>query len=292
MRLPLFVLSLIASASLSLIATSLAQETPTQGNPLPDEAAPSAAPVDPAPPPAAPAFTIAPLPPGQFVATPDEVMLAEERLFGALPDDIEGYFDLFLYVSKATSGALAQRMFVFERGLDGLTYPTVQWLVSTGRERREKYFTTTPEGIYKLDIDRMHKNWWSRRWNAPMPFAIFFDYTIKTGKAGLAVHATPQHIDELGRRASGGCVRLHPEHARALFERLQDPSARGFVPVFPFKTELGRSARDGEVLRNKEGGVVLQAGLKVLLFIENFDGVPEVYAPAVAVLAAPEFAGG
>jgi hypothetical protein len=236
--------------------------------------------------------TIVPLPPGQFVATPDEVMLAEERLFTALPDDIEQYFDLFLYVSKATSGALAQRMFIFERGIDDQINPTVQWLVSTGRERREKYFTTTPEGIYKLDADRMHRKWWSRRWNAPMPFAIFFDYTVKTGKAGLAVHATPQHIDELGRRASGGCIRLHPDHARALFDRLDDPSSKGLVPVFPFKDELGRSARDGEVLRNKDGGVVLQAGLKVLLFVENFDGDPEVYAPVVATLGLPVSVGG
>jgi hypothetical protein len=209
-----------------------------------------------------------------------------------VPDDIEPFFDLFLYVSKATSGALAQRMFIFERGSDGIVRPTVQWLVSTGRERREKYFTTTPEGVYKLDVHRMHRKWWSKRWDAPMPFAIFFDYEVKTGKAGLAVHATPTHIDELGTRASGGCVRLHPEHARALFDRLQRPTSRGLVPIFPFKQELGRSARDGEVLRNDDGGIVLQAGLKVLLFIENFDGVPAVYAPVVAVSEFPPESGG
>lgn len=232
------------------------------------------------------------LPRGQFVATPDEISLAEERLYGLVPPDIEEYFDLYLYVSKATSGALAQRMFIFERGPDQLIHPTVQWLVSTGRERREKYFTTTPEGIYKLDIDRMHRMWWSRRWDAPMPFAIFFDYTIKSGKAGLAVHATPSHIDELGRRASGGCVRLHPEHARALFERLSRPESRGLVPVFAFKPELSRTARDGEVLRNEKGGLVLQAGLKVLLIIENFDGVPAIYAPLVAASEFPKGVGG
>jgi hypothetical protein len=289
MRLSPFVLGLIASTSIALSTSSLAQETPAQGGPT---SPPLEVPVESDNPDVVRAPMIVPLPPGQFVATPDEVALAEERLFTALPDDIEEYFDLFLYVSKATSGSLAQRMFIFERGVDARVHPTVQWLVSTGRERREKYFTTTPEGIYKLDIDRMHRNWWSRRWNAPMPFAIFFDYTVKTGKAGLAVHATPQHIDELGTRASGGCVRLHPDHARALFQRMEDPSARGLVPVFPFKPELGRSARDGEVLRNKDGAVVLQVGLKVLLFVENFDGAPEVYAPVVAVLAAVEAVGG
>jgi lipoprotein-anchoring transpeptidase ErfK/SrfK len=45
--------------------------------------------------------------------------------------------------------------------------------------------------------------------NAPMPHSIFFS-------GGYAIHATP-HVGNLGRPASHGCVRLHPEHAAQLY---------------------------------------------------------------------------
>jgi hypothetical protein len=77
------------------------------------------------------------------------------------------------------------------------------WAVSTaGKGYR------TPVGVWQPY--RMHTMWHSRKYdNAPMPHSIFF-----TG--GYAIHATP-HIRRLGRPASHGCVRLHPDHARELF---------------------------------------------------------------------------
>lgn len=67
----------------------------------------------------------------------------------------------------------------------------------------------TPRGEWQPY--RMHTMWHSRKYdNAPMPHSIFF-----TG--GYAVHATP-HVRRLGRPASHGCVRLHPDDARKLFE--------------------------------------------------------------------------
>ena len=82
--------------------------------------------------------------------------IAQKRLFGTVPDEIEPYFDLFMYVSKAKRGPLAQQMFVFQRDADGRIIPYAEWKVSTGREKLEiknerRVRTNTPEGIFQLD---------------------------------------------------------------------------------------------------------------------------------------------
>jgi lipoprotein-anchoring transpeptidase ErfK/SrfK len=46
--------------------------------------------------------------------------------------------------------------------------------------------------------------------NAPMPHSVFF-------RGGYAIHGTP-YIKRLGRRASHGCVRLHPANAARLYK--------------------------------------------------------------------------
>lgn len=80
----------------------------------------------------------------------------------------------------------------------------VIWPVSTGRSGY-----ATPTGEYT--VKRMEKNWFSRKYDdAPMPNSIFFH-------GGYAIHGT-QDLKRLGRPASHGCVRLHPEAAKSLFE--------------------------------------------------------------------------
>ena len=61
---------------------------------------------------------------------------------------------------------------------------------------------------------------WLSRWprsrqynNAPMPFAIFY-------YEGYAIHAT-EATWALGRPASHGCVRLHPDNAALLFSMVE-----------------------------------------------------------------------
>lgn len=78
------------------------------------------------------------------------------------------------------------------------------WPVSTGGNGY-----VTPTGTYQPQwFSRDHR---SRKYdNAPMPFAIFYD-------GGYAIHATFS-TGMLGRPASHGCVRLHPDNARALYE--------------------------------------------------------------------------
>lgn len=79
------------------------------------------------------------------------------------------------------------------------------WPVSTGAPGYE-----TPGGTYKPF--RMEAEHFSKEWDdAPMPHSIFF-----TGQ-GHAIHGS-FHVKSLGRRASHGCVRLHPDNAAILFD--------------------------------------------------------------------------
>lgn len=91
-----------------------------------------------------------------------------------------------------------QRMRVYQNGF--LRY---SWPVSTARRGY-----VTPTGTY--GPKRMHKMWYSRKYhNSPMPHSIFF-------RGGYAIHGTDA-VKNLGRPASHGCIRLHPDHARMLY---------------------------------------------------------------------------
>jgi len=80
--------------------------------------------------------------------------------------------------------------------------------VSTGREGY-----TTPAGAY--GVTRMYRKYHSKKYDgAPMPHSIFFH-------GGYAIHGTTD-IKRLGKVASHGCVRLHPDNAKMLFALVQD----------------------------------------------------------------------
>jgi lipoprotein-anchoring transpeptidase ErfK/SrfK len=84
---------------------------------------------------------------------------------------------------------------------DGRLYAT--WPVSTARSGKH-----TPRGVFRAEwLSVNHKS--SIYNNAPMPYSIFFN-------GDYAVHGTDQ-VAYLGRPASSGCVRLHPDHAAELF---------------------------------------------------------------------------
>ena len=83
-----------------------------------------------------------------------------------------------------------------------------EWDVSTGK----KGFST-PRGVYQpYLLKSMHYS--SKYDNAPMPNSIFFH-------GGYAIHAT-ESINKLGRPASHGCVRLHPQNAKWLYRIVKD----------------------------------------------------------------------
>jgi lipoprotein-anchoring transpeptidase ErfK/SrfK len=81
------------------------------------------------------------------------------------------------------------------------------WKVSTARKG---YYT--PRG--RFSVKRMAKVYYSRKYdNSPMPNSIFFH-------GGYAIHGS-YYVKSLGRPASHGCVRLHPQNAAALFALVQ-----------------------------------------------------------------------
>jgi len=81
---------------------------------------------------------------------------------------------------------------------------TYRWPVSTARAGK-----VTPNGSYvPQSMKRTHYS--TLYHGAPMPYSIFFS-------GNYAIHGTTE-IEKLGCPASAGCVRLHPDHARILFD--------------------------------------------------------------------------
>lgn len=207
-----------------------------------------------------------------------EMILAdyvEQRMLARVPDAIEPYFDIMLYVSRAEEGAYAQRLYVFERQGLGFGLYAV-WPVSTGRELMEKYWTGTPDGLFKLDHRRFYETRVSRQWGSEMPWAMFWDAEFEHKLTGYAIHGagTEEDVANLGERASAGCIRLHPEHARELFLKIQ-AEAWGRVPAFVYDEETDSTSLKGEAVTRSDGRLVLRRGYKVLLVVENFDGGPD-----------------
>ena len=95
-----------------------------------------------------------------------------------------------------------QKMRVYQNGV--LKYV---WPVSTARKGK-----VTPTGTWNAKfLSKNHRS--SIYDNAPMPYSIFYS-------GNFAIHGT-NHIKRLGRPASAGCVRLHPDHAKVLFNMTQ-----------------------------------------------------------------------
>ncbi|GIL00696.1 MAG: L,D-transpeptidase [Alphaproteobacteria bacterium] len=91
-----------------------------------------------------------------------------------------------------------QHMKVYENGVLRYTWP-----VSTARRGK-----VTPVGSWTAKwTSKNHRSSIYR--GAPMPYSIFFN-------GNYAVHGTDQ-IKRLGSPASAGCIRLHPDNARVLF---------------------------------------------------------------------------
>lgn len=228
-----------------------------------------------------------------------------ERVREMVPAHLYPHFDLYIYVNKAVHGLWAQQMFVYDRVetqppadaveavdpapvaetvartetapvLDQEAQDTLdlnlrwRWLVSTGREQRERYWTTTPIGLFRLDPHRFFARGWSTQYQVAMPWAMFFDYDYRTRKSGYAIHAAvPKYHNHLGRRASAGCIRLSLVHAEDLFKLISEGEYRAPVPEFPFDEEEGLTFRDGRVETDENGDTVMVDGYRVLLIIDD-----------------------
>jgi hypothetical protein len=201
-----------------------------------------------------------------------------DRLKGSLSPALADNFSLFLYVSSAPSGPLAQRLYIFEKDAEGQLALSHDWAASTGREQYEisptgrSAHTVTPAGYYELDPDRMYIHYHSASWDQPMPYAIFFNWVNHGVATGLAIHAASgSDIGKLGQRASAGCVHLSPEHARMLYELIRD-KYRGAVPRFAYDNDTRTMSNKGALMRGSDGNLKMADGYRVLVVIENFAG--------------------
>jgi hypothetical protein len=92
-----------------------------------------------------------------------------------------------------------------------------QWPVSTAR-----WGYRTPNGAYRPQ--RLERKWFSRKYDwSPMPYSIFFN-------EGYAIHGSYE-ISHLGRPASHGCIRLHPQNAAVLFALVKEHLADTTIVV-------------------------------------------------------------
>lgn len=118
---------------------------------------------------------------------------------------------LFLFCVVTAGAARADIVVVIDKAdqrmtvaVDGVARHS--WAVSTGLRGGP------PSGSFRPQL--LERKWNSRKFGwAPMPHSIFFH-------KGYAIHGTP-HVSRLGRRASHGCVRLHPANAAQLFALVQ-----------------------------------------------------------------------
>lgn len=83
------------------------------------------------------------------------------------------------------------------------------WRVATGRTGFE-----TVRGNF--GVERLSKDHWSKKYDAAMPYAIFFH-------GGYAIHAST--ASRMGAPASHGCVRVEPSRAARLFEAVRKSGA-------------------------------------------------------------------
>jgi lipoprotein-anchoring transpeptidase ErfK/SrfK len=216
--------------------------------------------------------------PNLAAPSPAELARVEQRLKDSLSPEMLANFELFLYVSKAATGPLAQRMYVFQKETSGNLTLAYNWPVSTGRERVEfnaagtKLPSFTPAGYYELDPKRSYVHYRSMQWGHPMPYAMFFNWKNNGYSTGLAIHsATGDDIAQLGTRASAGCVRLSPEAAKTLFTLIRT-HYRGLAPRFAINRRTGTMSNEGIIVHDADGHAQLAEGYKVLVFIENYGG--------------------
>ena len=104
----------------------------------------------------------------------------------------------------------AQRMDVSVNGV-----PLYSWRVSTARAGyRTPTGTFKPTGLFRYHASTIYSG-------SPMPHSIFF-------MRGYAIHGSYE-TKYLGRRASHGCVRLHPYNAAALYSLVKTYGAANTV---------------------------------------------------------------
>jgi len=104
--------------------------------------------------------------------------------------------------AQTLSVYLDQKLLHIYRVSTGIEIP----VITTSGQPSDRVTPTGRFRIYYRSIDYVSNTWT----NAKMPYAQFFSN-------GAAIHAT-SHYTYIGQRDSGGCVRLHPNNAKVLWD--------------------------------------------------------------------------
>lgn len=172
-------------------------------------------------------------------------------------------FTNVIVINKSNVGSDRQTLRLYVNGkLSTLTK------ISSGRETFEKgcapgqnpkrdhcsnrpYWSTSPVGYF--DVDTLDERYFSNLWQTWMPYAVFFE-------SGIATHQAPAGTEpNLGQRASGGCIRMHPNMAPVIFMAVKN-AGTGLIPVIQ---------RDGTMKKTLRGDAVRTQGYKSLVILQN-----------------------
>jgi hypothetical protein len=137
------------------------------------------------------------------------------------------YFDMVLLINASVrnndtpSNHSAQRMQILVRNGTSNNINDWKrihtWPISTGLPCGKKI--ETPTGVYKFNPSRTYSNYYSKLFdNVQMFQTMFLYHDYQTGKqTGVAIHGT-EIVEKLGRRGSGGCVRVNKPDMKCFFD--------------------------------------------------------------------------
>lgn len=139
------------------------------------------------------------------------------------------YFDMALLINvahradDAAANLSAQRMQILVREDSSNNLEDWSrihtWPISSGIPCGKKITTFT--GVFKFNPSRFHEKYASKLWDGvDMYESMFLYHRYQNGDStGVAIHGT-YLTENLGRRDSGGCVRVYRENSQCLFRTL------------------------------------------------------------------------
>lgn len=189
----------------------------------------------------------------EMLATPEQ----RQMQFKPLEEEIK-LAKLVIIIDRSEKGtrpsSQTMRIFYNERELE---YP----LGLDGNLRTEIKISTgapgfgTPVGYFRPDPKRIFQRYVSQKYNAPMPYAIFFN-------GGVALHATAvSNYPFLGSRASHGCVRQTLEDSRWVFGLVKSTLAA--APGIPW------ISRNGDYTKTADGNFDIRPGYDTVIVVKE-----------------------
>jgi lipoprotein-anchoring transpeptidase ErfK/SrfK len=141
-------------------------------------------------------------------------LLANALLSPARAVDISQQYDKVIWIDQ-----LKQKGEAYERGKKVMEFP-----VLTGDDE-----TTTDPGIYLVRVK--DENYYSRKYQTPMPYSIFFDYT---GRKAIHEGQVPPPRKKIGL-ATHGCVHVEEPYMKRLYDWTE--AGRTLVIIMGWRTQ-------------------------------------------------------